>query len=150
MTLASKGLLGNEIFLTTLCSWFVAQGIKVARGIARGKGFNFKWFLESGGMPSAHSATVVCLTTSVGLNRGFSSDLFVITLFYTLIIAFDAAGFRRAVGRQAMALNQIVDVLTHTGKVDPARFRELMGHTPKEVFVGALLGITIAVLGHAL
>lgn len=136
----------NQILLSALLAWFIAQVLKVVIGFFREKRFNFKWFLRSGGMPSSHVALSACLTTSVGLYYGFDSGLFAVALAFTAITMFDAQGVRRHSGRQATILNKILeDIYEHKG-VQEARLKELVGHTPIEVYAGGLLGILIAVL----
>ncbi len=108
---------------------------------------NFRRFVETGGMPSSHSAAVAALTTTVGLEEGPLSSLFGVTLFFSLIVMYDAAGLRRAAGRQATLLNQIV--AEHENRaLREKRLFELLGHTPLEVLVGALLGVGSALLLH--
>lgn len=133
-----------QVILTTFMAWFIAQTIKVVVGIIREKRFNFKWFVGTGGMPSSHSASVAALTTSVGLNSGLDSDIFVACLLFTVIVIFDAQGVRRATGQQAEILNKIIeDVYSHR-QVPEERLKELWGHTPVEVFSGVALGIVVA------
>jgi acid phosphatase family membrane protein YuiD len=101
---------------------------------------NFRRFVETGGMPSSHSAAVAALTTTVALQEGVLSSLFGVTLFFSLIVMYDAAGLRRAAGRQAELLNRIVE--SHENRaLRERRMFELLGHTPLEVLVGALIGI---------
>ena len=127
-------------------SWFIAQLIKVALGRIREKRYNLRWMIKTGGMPSAHSATVASLATVTGLYYGFHSLPFLIVLIFTIITMFDAAGVRRNVGKQAMILNKILDEFQEKGQVAEQRVKELLGHTPVEVFAGAFLGILIAYL----
>ena len=136
----------SRAFTAVFLSWFVAQFAKVLRGGFAKKRFNFKWLFDTGGMPSAHSAAVSCLATVAGLYFGFQSIPFLITLIFTIIIMFDAAGVRRNVGRQARLLNKMLDELYEKGQVPEQRLKELLGHTPVEVFAGCFLGITIAYL----
>ena len=138
---------GLEVIAVTFVSWVIAQGIKVISGAVVQKKFDFRWFLGSGGMPSAHAAGVTALSTGVGLIEGFNSVLFGITLIFTLIVMFDAQGVRRAAGRQAKILNKIVDDIYLKRGIEQDRLRELVGHTPVEVIMGALLGVMIAILG---
>lgn len=133
-------------YVAVIMSWLLAQTVKVIRGVIRAKRLDFRWFLDTGGMPSSHSAAVASLTTVVGLYYGFGSIPFGITLVYSLIIMFDAAGVRRNVGRQAVILNRIVDQMSKGQQVEEKRVKELLGHTPKEVFVGAFLGIIISLI----
>lgn len=97
-------------------------------------------------MPSSHSATVASLTTVTGIYYGVQSIPFLIVLVFTLITMFDAAGVRRNVGRQAAILNKMLDDLYEKGAVPEKRLKELLGHTPIEVFMGAFLGIMITFL----
>lgn len=120
--------------------------MKVLRGVVKERRFNFRWLFDTGGMPSSHSATVASLATVTGLYYGFHTLLFLIVLVFTLITMFDAAGVRRNVGRQATILNKMLDDLYEKGEVPEGRLKELLGHTPVEVFAGAFLGILIAYL----
>jgi uncharacterized protein len=131
-------------FIAVFSSWFIAQFAKLIRARFQDKRFNFRWLFNTGGMPSAHSATVASLATVTGLYFGFKSILFLIVLIFTIIIMFDAAGVRRNVGRQATLLNKMLDELYEKGEVQEQRLKELLGHTPVEVFAGAFLGIAIA------
>ena len=96
-------------------------------------------------MPSAHSAGVSALATAVGLRMGFDTAGFAVALMFALVTMFDAQGVRRAAGRQAIVLNKIVDELSAGGPVSQERVKELLGHTPVEVIVGAVLGCLTAV-----
>ena len=100
-----------QVFLAGFLAWFIAQSFKLFRGMIFEKSFNFKYFLLAGGMPSSHSAVVMALTTGVGLYYGIDSIFFLITLIFSLITMFDAAGVRRAVGRQAMTLNKTLLII---------------------------------------
>ncbi|MFA6321191.1 MAG: divergent PAP2 family protein [Candidatus Omnitrophota bacterium] len=136
----------NYIFWTSAASWFIAQSIKVALGVLREKRFDFRWFAESGGMPSSHTAGVSALATSIGVAYGFDSAIFAITLAFTLIVMFDAQGVRLATGRQAEILNKMLDDIYWKKKLDEEQLKELIGHTPVEVFAGAFLGIIVSLL----
>jgi len=99
-------------------------------------------------MPSSHSASVAALSTAVGLSEGFRSVLFGVTLYFSLVVMYDAAGLRRAAGRQAMVLNRLIDEHFRHPEVGAQKLMELLGHTPLEVLVGAVLGVTSALLWH--
>ncbi len=133
-------------FIAVVFSWILAQTIKVTREVIRKKRFNLKWLLDTGGMPSAHSAGVVSVATAVGLFYGFMSIIFLIALSFAVVTMFDAAGVRRAVGRQAVVLNKMTNELYERGQIGETRVKELLGHTPVEVFAGAFLGIVITLL----
>ena len=134
----------NQMFFTVLMAWLIAQTIKAAIGVVQEKRFNFKWFVGSGGMPSSHAATVSALATAVGLTYGFASPLFAITFFLAFIIMFDAQGVRRQSGHQAEALNQIIEDIYLNKGIQQERLKELLGHTPVQVFTGAAIGILVA------
>lgn len=136
----------EKAFIAVFLSWFVAQALKVILGGTRQKKFDVRWLFDTGGMPSAHSATVASLATVVGLYYGFSSIPFLIGLILCLITMFDAAGVRRHFGRQAKLLNEIIDEFYEKGAVPEKRLKELLGHTPFEVIAGAFLGVFIALI----
>ncbi len=136
----------NQIFLTVLLAWLLAQTIKVAIGVIREKRFNFRWFVGTGGMPSSHAATVSALATAVGLELGFSSPFFAIAFFFAFIIMFDAQGVRRQSGQQAEILNKIIEDIYLQKGVKQERLMELLGHTPVQVFIGAALGVIVALI----
>ena len=140
------GLATNKVFLITLSAWFITQTIKVITGIIREKRFNFRWFVGTGGMPSSHSATVSALATAVGLQSGFDSVAFAITVVFSAIVVLDATGVRRATGKQAEILNKMLDDIYWKKHIQEDRLKELLGHTPIQVFVGMAFGITIAML----
>ncbi|MFC1624634.1 divergent PAP2 family protein [Candidatus Omnitrophota bacterium] len=134
----------NQIFLTVFLAWLLAQTIKVAIGVVREKKFNFKWFVGTGGMPSSHAATVSALAASVGFTFGFSSPFFAISFFFAFIIMFDAQGVRRQSGQQAEVLNKIIEDIYLQKGIKQERLIQLLGHTPVQVLIGALLGVLVA------
>jgi acid phosphatase family membrane protein YuiD len=94
-------------------------------------------------MPSSHAASVAALSTTVGLNEGFRSSMFGVTLFFSLIVMYDAAGLRRAAGHHAAVLNRLIDE-HFRDQAETQRLMELLGHTPLEVLIGALIGVATA------
>ncbi|MGB2706062.1 MAG: divergent PAP2 family protein [Candidatus Omnitrophota bacterium] len=136
----------NKILWFTLYTWIITQIIKVIIGVIKEKKFNFRWFIGTGGMPSSHSATVSALAVLVGLSCGFDSVIFVVALLFAIIVIADAQGFRRATGKQAEILNKILDDIYWKKRIQEDRLKELLGHTPVEVFAGIACGITIAFL----
>jgi len=139
-------IIQNRLIWASFMSWGIAQLIKIFSGIIKERRFDFKWLLSTGGMPSAHSAGVSALAASVGLYRGFDTTDFAVSAIFALIIMFDAQGLRQMTGRQAKALNRIMEDIYVKHAVKPERLMELIGHTPIEVFMGALLGIAVAVV----
>ncbi len=137
----------NETLLISFVAWFIAQTLKVIGGLIREKKLDISFFVRSGGMPSSHTALVTSLATSVGVLQGFNSVEFAIATVFSGIVMYDAAGVRRAVGQQSIILNRILHELRERRSKDVEHdVRELIGHTPFQVFSGALLGIGIAVL----
>ena len=120
---------------------FLIQGYKGFGDFLRTRHWNLRRFVETGGMPSSHAASVCALSTMVGLREGFRSSLFGVTLFFSLIVMYDAAGLRRAAGRHAAVLNRLIDEHFKNPEKGAQRLMELLGHTPLEVLVGALLGV---------
>ncbi|QUH26637.1 divergent PAP2 family protein [Serpentinicella alkaliphila] len=142
-------LSNNKIFWAAVLAWFIAQTLKVIHTLIIDKRINFSRFVGSGGMPSSHSALVTALTTAIGLTHGFDSGLFALSLCFSLVVMYDAAGVRNAVGKQAVILNKMIEDLQtkkNKGLVKQSenRLKELIGHTPFEVFAGAILGIVVA------
>lgn len=136
----------SRAFFAVFLSWFIAQLLKIILGGTQKKKFDARWLFDTGGMPSAHSATVASLATAVGFYYGFMTIPFLIVLIMCLITMFDAAGVRRHLGRQGKILNEILDEFYAKGAVPEKRLKELLGHTPFEVLVGASLGILISIV----
>ena len=129
-----------------LVAWLVAQALKVLINFVRKKEFNMSLMWSPGGMPSAHSALMCALATTIGLMYGFTSPLFAISLAVAFIVMYDAAGVRRTVGYQSTMLNKMLDELFHGDKEFSQRLAEIIGHTKWEVFAGAMLGIVMGIL----
>ncbi len=135
-----------RFLLAPIVAWAIAQAAKLTLSSIRLRRLNLRVLAETGGMPSSHSAIVMGLTTAVGKYSGVSSASFAIALIFTFVVMYDAAGLRRAAGRQAEVLNRLVEDLVHMRGVQEARLRELLGHTPTEVLVGALIGLVIGLI----
>jgi uncharacterized protein len=110
--------------------------------------WNLRRFVQTGGMPSSHAAAVSALSTSVGLSEGFTSVLFGVTLYFSLVIMYDAAGLRRSAGQHAAILNRLVEERFAHPQEGTQRLMELLGHTPFEVAIGSLLGVVSALAWH--
>jgi len=140
---------GYEVIFCGLCAACIAQVLKLFTFAFVDKKFNFKIFTTTGGMPSSHSAGVMAVTTAVGFLEGFDSLLFAVSLTFALVTIYDAAGIRRAAGKQAACLNRIMDdFYKHDVQAIGGKLKELLGHTPMEVVVGSLLGIVFAAYMH--
>jgi hypothetical protein len=135
-----------RFLLAPLVAWGIAQIAKVTLTSVRQRRLNLRVLAETGGMPSSHSAIVMGLTAAVGKYAGVTSASFAIALIFSFVVMYDAAGLRRAAGRQAEVLNRLVEDLVHMRGVQEERLRELLGHTPVEVLVGAVLGVAVGIL----
>ncbi|HOO11956.1 MAG TPA: divergent PAP2 family protein [Bacillota bacterium] len=137
-------VLENKVLMIALAAWAVAQVGKVLIEILSYRKVDLKRFVGSGGMPSSHSAFVMALSTSIGRLEGWESPLFAIALSYAFVVMYDAAGVRRAAGKQAEILNIIIkDVIEHK-VLKEERLKELIGHTPIEVIIGGIIGVITA------
>jgi len=134
---------GLRYLLPALVAWAIAQVLKVIISSVRRHRLDLRVLAEMGGMPSSHSALVMGLTTAVGRGQGVDSAAFAIALVFSFVVMYDAQGVRRAVGRQAAVLNRLVEDMVTMRGIQEARLRELLGHTPVEVLVGAALGIAV-------
>lgn len=135
-------ILENNLLITTIFAFCFTQVIKLILNSIRELKFDFRWLIGTGGMPSAHTAGAMALCTMAGLQLGFDSHIFAITAIFAVITMFDAQGVRRSIGHQAIMLNKIIE----EGKIDEEKLKELIGHTPIEVFVGAIIGVLVALI----
>ena len=136
----------NKYLWLPLLTWFFIQAFKVIWDLVETKKFNFKRILGAGGMPSSHSAVVMCLAIMIGKQFGFDSPYFALSMVFAFIVMYDAAGVRRAAGKQATLLNKIVNTPGLTGLEVQEKLVEVLGHTPTQVFVGALIGILVGAI----
>ena len=136
----------NKYIYIPLLVWFFIQLFKVIWDLVETRKFNFKRILGAGGMPSSHSAVVMCLSVMVGKEYGFGSSVFALALIFAIVVMYDAAGVRRAAGKQAALLNKIVDTPGLSIPQVQERLVEVLGHTPTQVFVGAIIGIIVGLI----
>ena len=139
-------IFGNSILDVVIVAWFTAQFYKVVSSIIIDKKLSIKRFWETGGMPSSHSSTVSALATSVGIVYGTATPLFAVSIVFAIIVLHDAAGIRRAAGKQASVLNRLGTSLSKFIDVrfSEEKLKELLGHTPVEVLIGTIVGIAVA------
>lgn len=136
----------NRMFMCAVLGWFSAQVIKTILNVVKEQKFDKKRMLGSGGMPSSHTSFTVSLASIIGMNYRFDSAEFALAATLSLIVMYDAAGVRQAAGKQAKLLNEIAEQVLHGGWPNAnAKLKELIGHTGKEVFAGAILGIFVAI-----
>ncbi len=136
----------SAVLLASICAWAVAQLLKVFIALIRKRQIDLHLIVSTGGMPSSHSAIVCALATSVAMVEGLDSVAFGIAAILAMVVMYDAAGVRSWVGKQSIVLNRIVrEIRSRRPFLELERdLREFIGHTPFEVIIGALLGITIA------
>jgi acid phosphatase family membrane protein YuiD len=129
-------------------AWLLAQTLKMIASTIATRHLDFSRLVDTGGMPSSHTAFVAALTTAIGMTEGWHSAAFAIVLCFSLIILYDATNLRRSAGYQAQVLNTIVPQLLKGKILKPGiqfpKLHELLGHSPFEVFVGATLGVAVA------
>jgi acid phosphatase family membrane protein YuiD len=135
-----------RFLLAPLVAWAVAQVAKVILASMKARRLNLRVLADPGGMPSSHSAIVMGLATAVGKYDGWTHAPFAIALIFSFVVMYDAAGVRRAAGKQAAVLNRLVQDLMNMRGVQETELRELLGHTPVEVLVGAVLGIAAGLI----
>ncbi len=142
-----KALFSNPIFVYSTIAWVLAQGTKVLIYYFKDKQWDWRWLSATGGMPSSHSAYVCAMATAIAFRDGLNSSLFAFALGFAIIVMTDAAGLRRAAGNHATILNQIVEELFQGHPINEEKLKELLGHTPTQVFLGALLGTLCSLIG---
>ncbi|MBD2040892.1 divergent PAP2 family protein [Microcoleus sp. FACHB-672] len=140
-------ILDNQVLAVALTACLIAQILKVIFELVTHGKVNLRVLVTTGGMPSAHSALVTALATSVGQSVGWETPEFALAAIFAIIVMYDAAGVRLAAGKQARILNQIIDELFQEHpKFNENRLKELLGHTPVQVIVGSTLGAAISCL----
>lgn len=138
-------ILHNQVLLVAIAACLIAQVLKVVVELAKNGKVNIRSLVETGGMPSAHSAFVTALAAGVGHSLGWETPEFALAAVFAAIVMYDAAGVRQAAGKQARILNLIIDEFFQGDHhLNEARLKELLGHTPFQVIAGCLLGVAIA------
>ncbi len=137
-------ILDNRVLLVALIACLIAQALKLVIELVKNRKVNVSVLVNTGGMPSAHSALVTALAAGVGQTLGWASPEFALAVVFAIIVMYDAAGVRQAAGKQARILNQMIDELFREHpEFNEDRLKELLGHTPVQVIAGSALGITI-------
>jgi len=142
----ASDLLQNQTLIIAAVTWAITQILKVIVVLFQEKRLAWNYFFTSGGMPSSHTATVCALATAIAMTAGVGSIYFSITVVLAVIVMYDAAGVRQSVGQHSVILNRLVKELSFKATREERQkvFREFIGHTPIQVFIGAILGILIA------
>ena len=136
----------NKYVYIPFLLWLCIQIFKVIWELVETKKLNFKRIMGAGGMPSSHSAIVMALSVLIGKGEGFNSPIFALSLVFAFIVMYDAAGVRRAAGKQASLLNKLIETPGLSGVQVTEKLVEVLGHTPFQVFVGAILGIIVGLI----
>ncbi len=136
---------GNSILQSVFFAYILAGILKILFNYFGTDKVDIKMLFRTGGMPSSHTATVSAMTASIYLLEGVS-NLFVVSFIISMVIISDAIGIRRSAGKQAKILNEIIDEYAYSGKFKTKKLYELLGHTPKQVFGGLILGIGVSFL----
>ncbi len=135
----------NELLISALCGWAIAQILKTLIHLLVNKKLDLERLVGSGGMPSSHSATVCALATSAGIRFGLTSTEFAIATVLAVIVMYDARGVRRETGKQAVVINEMAELFEKMTGEAPVeeKLKEFVGHTPLQVTMGAILGIMV-------
>ena len=137
-------ILDNKVLMAAILSMLLAQLIKFVIALINSKKPNLKILTSTGGMPSSHSSLVVTLAVAVGFEKGVTSIELAIAVVFAMIVMYDAAGIRRAAGKQAKVLNKMIDNMDQGKEIKEEHLKELLGHTPIEVLAGVALGVVVA------
>jgi uncharacterized protein len=144
-----KALILNKVLLSALFSWFIAQFLKIlieifSRKKFRVKDFIFRAILGTGGMPSSHAASITSVAISIGISDGFNTSIFALAAVLVFIVIRDATGVRLSAGRQATAINQILEEVYVRYNISYKKVKEVRGHTALECFVGIIVGFLVS------
>lgn len=141
-----RDFLENKFLIVPFIVWCCIQLIKFITDFVINRKPNFRRLFGAGGMPSSHSAVVATLTTLIGKEYGLGNGIFAVSFVFSLIVMYDAAGVRRAAGKQATLLNKLVENYPNSNVIVTEKLVEVLGHTPFQVLVGAVIGILVGAL----
>ena len=136
----------NPVFITVVIAWFLAQFLKIFTSYPEEKRIKPAMFFSASGMPSSHTSMIMSATTTIGITQGFDTVIFGLALVFSLIVMYDAAGVRYETGKQATIINFLMEEIREHKEFHVEKLKELIGHRPIEVLMGALLGISVSVV----
>ncbi|MFQ8661623.1 MAG: divergent PAP2 family protein [Clostridia bacterium] len=136
----------NKYIYIPFFLWFGIQLFKLIYDLVTTKKFNFKRIMGAGGMPSSHSAVVAGIATLIGKYQGVDTPIFALAFIFAFVVMYDACGVRRAAGKQAKLLNKLIETPGLTGVQVSEKLVEVLGHTPVQVIVGALIGVGVGLI----
>ena len=134
------------ILAAAATAWFIAQAIKMVLSFIENKRIDWSLATASGGMPSSHTAFVIAATTMIGKAEGVESSIFALAVVLSIVVMYDAMNVRRAVGHMGQTLNQMINKINKAGKLDVENVKEILGHSPLQVFAGLVLGLVVGML----
>lgn len=137
-------LLANQVLCAAVVAWAIAQVTKTIINALLSRSFSPERLIGSGGMPSSHTSAIMAMSTGVGLTMGFSTPTYALAAIISGVVMYDASGVRRNVGLQAEVINNILREVFEEKHFGEEQLKELVGHKPTEVIVGAILGIVVA------
>ena len=140
----------NHVLLAPVSAWIISQIIKALINLLVYKKFSLERLLGDGGMPSAHSATVMCLMILVGYTEGFDTPIFALAFVFAVVVMRDAMGVRRETGKQAASIKELAEAVNNVfrakdSEIQTENLKLLVGHTPSQVFFGVLVGTAVAI-----
>ena len=136
----------NPAIISAMLSWFLAQFLKPIVNFFFEKRFDWLLVFQSGGMPSSHSALVTSVACTIGVWQGFDSAAFGAAFALVVIVTYDASHVRWQAGLQAQKINQLLRDFFSGQQIDDELLKEVLGHTPRQVIVGVLLGIFVSMI----
>jgi acid phosphatase family membrane protein YuiD len=142
-------IIHNRILIAGVLGWATAQVLKTIVHLIVNRKLSWERLIGDGGMPSAHSATVTAVAVAAGIECGFDSPIFAVAAILAIIVMHDAMGVRLETGKQAQAINEMIQMFAKLGDTKisaETKLKEFVGHTPIQVFAGFLLGLLIAIL----
>ena len=138
-----KSIVTNHVLIAPAGAWLISQVLKTVLFFIKEKKLDIKRIVGDGGMPSGHSATVVCLAVMAGYAEGFGSAIFAVAIIFSAVVIRDAVGVRREVGKQARILKELTD----KSDIKPEeKLKLISGHTIPEILIGMLIGVAVSVL----
>ena len=146
MSALFTALWANKVLLAALTAWSIAQVIKVPLEYLLHRDWDWSLLFSAGGMPSSHTALVVGGALGIGLQEGFDNPLFALAVFFAMVVIYDAIGVRRQAGDHARVLNLMIDELLTGHPLAEKELKEVLGHTPREVVGGGILGLVVPLL----
>ena len=137
-------LINNRVLVAAILAWIIGQSLKAPLDYLLNKRWNWNVMLSAGGFPSSHSSLSTSVTLMIGFQEGFGSALFALSLAFTMIVVYDAAGVRRQAGIHAQRINELMKAFFEGRPLPQKELKEVLGHTPFEVIAGIILGILIS------